>query len=105
MLAGARTLNLAQKARDLDGFDPYMILGVKPGDDWDSIRNAYLSLAKSYHPDRFATVTLPAEVDTYLSGMLRRVNAAYGALEVAHQARKVKAVRQADVVFVSGARA
>ena len=104
LLAGARPLNLGQKARDLDGFDPYSILGVKPGQDWDEVRAAYLALAKTYHPDRFANADLPAEVATYLSGMLRRVNSAYGALEVANQSRKLSVARKQEAVFVTAAR-
>ena len=102
LLAGARPLNLAQKARDLDGFDPYSILGLKPGDAWDGVRGAYLTLAKTYHPDRFANADLPPEVETYLSGMLRRVNSAYSALEVAHQTRKTAPGREHAPVYVSG---
>lgn len=102
LLAGARPLNLAQKLHDLDGFDPHMILGVKPADSWDDVRSAYLNRAKTYHPDRFANTELPVEVSNYLSGMLRRVNSAYSALEIAHQARKVISTRQHEAVFVTG---
>ena len=105
LLAGAKPLNLAQRVRDLDGFDPHMILGVKPGAAWDDVRAAYLTLAKTYHPDRFATAELPTEVAGYLSGMLRRINAAYAALEVAHQTRKNVRLLQQDAIFVSGQRA
>ena len=102
LLAGAKPLNLAQKSRDLDGFDPHTTLGVKAGAEWEDVRTAYLTLAKAYHPDRFATVDLPPEVSAYLSGMLRRVNSAYSALEMAHQARR--ASPQVRAVYVSGAR-
>ena len=47
----------------------------------DKIRQAYIELAKIYHPDRYATVTLPVEVTDYLSAMARRINAAYAALD------------------------
>ncbi len=102
LLAGAKPLNLAQRARDLDGFDPHTILGVRTGVSWDEVRSGYLSLAKIYHPDRFATAELPAEVAAYMSGMLRRVNAAYAALEVAHQARRAAPLKRA--VYTSSAR-
>ncbi len=105
LVAGAKPLDLAQKARDLDGFDPYAILGLKPGQEWDRVRTAYLALAKTYHPDRFANVDLPVEVLGYLSGMLRRVNSAYAALEVAHLALKTGIGGRAEAVFVSGRRA
>lgn len=93
LLAGARPLNLVQKARDLDGFDPHSLLGVKLGASWDEVRSAYVARAKMYHPDRFANADLPPEVTQYISGMLRRVNAAYNALEVAHNARRARPQR------------
>ena len=102
LLAGAKPLNLAQRSRDLDGFDPQAILGVQTGAPWDDVRSAYLSLAKIYHPDRFATAELPTEVATYMSGMLRRVNVAYAALEVAHQARRAMPLQRA--IYTSAAR-
>jgi DnaJ-domain-containing protein 1 len=52
------------------------------------VRQAYLSLAKAHHPDRFVNVELPIEVVNYLSVMARRINAAYRALEELHQLRK-----------------
>ena len=105
LLAGPQAVNLGQKVRDLDGFDPHTILGVKAGADWDDIRAAYVALAKSYHPDRYANADLPPEVAAYLSGMLRRLNAAYAGLETAHQARKQTVSRRAAAVYVSAARA
>ena len=102
LLAGAKPLNLAQRVRDLDGFDPHTILGVKPGAAWEDVRSAYLAHAKTYHPDRFANAELPPEVAGYLSSMLRRLNSAYAALEVAHQARKNNQALQQEAVYVRG---
>ncbi len=105
LLAGAKPQNLAQKARDLDGFDPHTILAVARGAPWDEVRAAYLARAKTYHPDRFAGVELPEDVGSYLSGMLRRINAAYAALEVAEQSRKATVARRQEAIYTSGARA
>ena len=63
--------------------DPYAVLGVTPGAGKDEVRRAYLHLAKTYHPDRYATSDLPAEVRDYLSAMARRINAAHDAVEAA----------------------
>ena len=104
LLAGARPPNLSQKLRDMDGFDPHSILGVKPGSDWETIRGAYLAAAKNYHPDRFANVELPHEVTTYLSGVLRRINASYAALETAQQSKKHALTRQQEAIYVSASR-
>ena len=105
LLGGAKPLNLVQKVRDLDGFDPHTILGVKPGAEWDDVRHAYLALAKTYHPDRYGNADLPSEVGTYLSDMLRRVNGAYAALEVAYSARRQATARRLDAVYTTGPRA
>ena len=61
--------------------DPHHILGVAPGAAWHTVREAYLQLAKAYHPDRFAGLTLPSEVTEYLGVKVRRINAAYALLE------------------------
>lgn len=103
MLAGAGVASLGQRVRDLDGFDPYTILGVVKGSAADEVRTAYLAKARQYHPDRYSTVELPAEVATYLEGMSRRVNAAYEALEPMMMAEKLR-TQHAEPIYVSRAR-
>jgi hypothetical protein len=51
-------------------------------------------LSKIYHPDRFETLDLPAEVKGYLADMSRRINAAFEALEDA----RAPVVRRSDRV-------
>jgi hypothetical protein len=93
-----RPVNITQRLRDLDGFDPHSILGVERGAPWDVTRTAFHKLAKAYHPDRYATAELPDEVLSYLAGMARRVNAAYAVLEAAHaDRRRYESLRQAPV--------
>ena len=65
----------------IDADDPHHILGVEPGAAWHSVREAYLQLAKAYHPDKFAGLALPSEVTEYLGVKVRRINAAYALLE------------------------
>lgn len=101
LLGVPRLPNLNARLRDLDGFDPYAVLGVAPGATRDDIRQAYFALAKSYHPDRYATAELPAEVIEYLFAMARRINAAHAALNTE---QKKQAARQ-DPIFTSGPRA
>lgn len=44
---------LAQiRGEQSEAFGPYEVLGVKPGDDWATIKRAYIRLSKDYHPDR-----------------------------------------------------
>jgi hypothetical protein len=76
-------------------FDPFAVLGVKPGSTRQEAHEAYVKLAKKYHPDRYATAELPTEVTEYLAVMARRINAAYHALE----AEKRKQANRAEPVF------
>jgi hypothetical protein len=83
--------SLAARLRDVEGFDPYAVLGVAAGCDREEMRRAYLVLAKCYHPDRYATAELPEEVRTYLADMARRINAAYQALDVPERKQATRA--------------
>lgn len=92
--------NLNARLRDLDGFDPFAVLGIAPGAAKDEIRQAYVALAKNYHPDRYATAELPTEVIEYLFAMARRINAAHAALNVEQK----KQAARAEPVFTSAGR-
>ncbi len=93
---------LVADRREAD-FDPHTILGVAPGCSWDDVRQAYLLLSKTYHPDRYAGVALPAEVKTYLDSMVRHINAAYGVLEKANSATR-SAPQPSQPVYTTGQR-
>ena len=95
-----RAPNLGARLADPGGFDPYAVLGLAMGASRDEVRQAYFRLAKAYHPDRYATAELPAEVRDYLAAMARRINAAHAALEVP---LKKQAVRE-EPVFTSPGR-
>lgn len=90
---------LDTRARDLDGFDPYAVLGIAAGASREDIHRAYVGLAKTYHPDRYAAAELPEEVRDYLAVMARRINAAHAALEAAPHKR---AARQEPVFTTPG---
>ena len=77
------------------GFDPYKVLGIDADATREHAREAYLRLAKSYHPDRYASADLPREVREYLSVMVRRINAAHDAV----QARLQKQAAKQEAVF------
>ena len=81
------------------GFDPYKVLGIPANASRDDARDAYLKLAKSYHPDRYAATDLPREVREYLAVMVRRINAAHDAIQ--SQARK-KAAKQEPIFTKTG---
>jgi hypothetical protein len=97
LLGVPKVPSLNTRLRDLDGFDPYKVLGLTPGAAKDEIRQAYIALAKAYHPDRYAAAELPTEVIEYLFAMARRVNAAHDALN----AERKKQAARAEPVFSS----
>ena len=74
---------LNQQRRDSDNkyFDPHAILGVTNAASREEMRQAYISLVKAYHPDRFANMDLPAEMKDYAAAMQARINMAYDQLK------------------------
>lgn len=99
-----KAVALAGRIRDIDGFDPHVVLGLKRDAEWDEIRHAYLALSKTYHPDRFASIELPGEVASYIDAMARRLNAAFAMLETAHAASRARVVQRAAPVYQSPTR-
>jgi hypothetical protein len=93
---------LGQPRVSHDDFDPYAILGLTRGCSWDDVRQAYVRLSKTYHPDRYSNAALPAEVKSYLEAMARRLNAAYAALEAVQRAAKQAPSPRYAPVFTSG---
>jgi DnaJ-domain-containing protein 1 len=71
------TLNMSRNGADEAAFDPYQVLRVAKDADAAKIRQAYLDLARKYHPDRFAAHDLPKEMLDYAAAMLVRINLAY----------------------------
>ena len=99
------TGQLARRASEIDTFDPFAVLGVKTGASFDEVRTAYHRQAKIYHPDRYSMAELPPEVRDELAAMVRRINAAFAALEVPHQVVKKVAADRAEAVYTSRPRA
>lgn len=86
---------LESRSREIDNFDPYAVLAIARGTPFEGIRQAYLRLAKLYHPDRYEGIELPREVREYFCAMARRINVAFSALEGMHQSGKSAAKRHA----------
>lgn len=97
----AAASQLKGRMRETETFDPYQVLGILNDATFEEVRAAYLKLSKIYHPDRFSGVDLPAEVRDYLAAMVRRINAAYGALEAPVSAAKRAALAKAKPIFTS----
>ncbi len=72
---------LEKRLKLLEKSDPFQVLGVPKTVDRETLRTAYVNLARTYHPDRFAQAELPVEVIEYINTMARRVNAAYSELQ------------------------
>jgi hypothetical protein len=99
------TGQLARRHNEIDTFDPYAVLGIKSGAPFDEVKTAYHRLAKIYHPDRYSAAELPPEVREYLAAMVRRINAAFSALEAPHQMVKKSTADRAEAVYTSRPRA
>lgn len=86
-IRGLKVINTGRAASallpmpDARSFEPYRVLGLEPGASFEQIRDAYHRLSKTYHPDRFASVSLPREMAAYLEAVLKNVNAAFRALK------------------------
>lgn len=79
-LAVPRADQLSRRMAAGDAFDPYEALGVDRGAGPEAVRQAYIMMARLYHPDRFAGIDLPREIAAYVKIMQQRTNLAYEAL-------------------------
>ena len=68
---------LARRNVEAAAFDPYAVLGMTANASLQELHQAYLNLARTYHPDRFVAAGLPGEVTDYISAMAKRINAAW----------------------------
>lgn len=96
-----KALTLPATSPNRDDFDPYGVLGVAPGSDWSTVRAAFVERTKTYHPDRFANIALPKEVQDYLANVARRINLAYETLATAQQTKKEAAVVRTAPIYTS----
>lgn len=61
--------------------DPYKVLGVKPTDSDDTIKDAYRKLARKYHPDKYAD----GDLKELAEEKMKEVNAAYEEIQKMRQ--------------------
>ncbi len=64
-------------AGDDTNFDPYSVLGLPHDSTPQDVRAAYLKVTKIYHPDIYANIAMPPEVERYLNAVFSRANLAY----------------------------
>ena len=80
----------------LKNHDPYHILGVEHGVESEKLRATYHELVRKYHPDQFASASLPAEVRSYLDAMILRLNSAYQ--QIMEEMDRAERARQAAAI-------
>lgn len=73
---------LSKRMGQIEQFDAHEVLGLQKGADAAAVRSAFVTLAKMYHPDRFARLEMPPEVAEYLGAVATRVNLAYAELRM-----------------------
>ena len=61
--------------------EPHVVLGVAPGADVETIRDAYHRLAREFHADRMAALGLHAELAAYAEEVMKRINLAYNQMD------------------------
>jgi curved DNA-binding protein CbpA len=78
---------LAEAFARMDTLDHYMFLGVPPSADESTIRQAYVGLAREYHPDRIAGTPLTDDTETrgHIEALFRRLSLANKTLTNAEQ--------------------
>lgn len=74
--------HLDRRLKMLEQTEAHSVLKVAKTADRERIRDAYLKMTRLYHPDRYAGVELPSEMQDYLNAVTRRINAAYSELNL-----------------------
>ncbi|MBP2549020.1 DnaJ like chaperone protein [Neorhizobium galegae] len=65
---------------EVDGGNPYLILGVSPDDDFADIRKRYRSLVSEHHPDKLIARGVPEALHAAANERMAALNAAYAAI-------------------------
>ena len=63
------------------GKSPYKVLRINEGASPEVIRQAYVTLAKMYHPDHYPAETTAPELSEYIAAMFQQITVAYTALK------------------------
>lgn len=66
--------------------DPYAVLGLDPGDDFEAMRKRFRELVRETHPDRMMARGVPEEAVKLASTRLAAINAAWDTIEKDHAA-------------------
>lgn len=70
-------LDLEARETGLGDLDAHAILQIEKDAGQEEVRQAYIRMARLYHPDRIASYELADEIKDYARAMLVRINLAY----------------------------
>lgn len=65
------------------GKSPYKVLKIDENASPEVIRQAYMALAKVYHPDNYPAEATAPEIADYVAAMFQQITAAYTSLKAA----------------------
>lgn len=82
----ARRKNIVERARVIDKQNYFEMLGVTPETSTEDVKNAYITLAKTWHPDRLPTVL--AEVKDECARVFARMSEAHQTLTDAEKRKR-----------------
>lgn len=68
----------AQFLVENQGADPYLVLGILPNADDDTVKRAYRGLVLEHHPDRLMANGVPKEMADMGTDRIAAINVAYG---------------------------
>lgn len=82
---GAHFAGILARHVDLGNADPYAILGIERGTDFETVRKRYRALAMENHPDRLMARGVPKEFIAIANSRIAAINQAYRAIERLHK--------------------
>jgi DnaJ-domain-containing protein 1 len=78
--AEALVRNILERFEHLEGLDHYALLGIDRGADSADVKRAYLTAAKTYHPDVIARAGLDGETRVRANKVFAAIGKAYATL-------------------------
>jgi DnaJ-domain-containing protein 1 len=71
----------AEMPQMVAGQSAHRVLRIAQDASQDAVRQAYVTLAKLYHPDQYPSETTAPEVLSYVNAMFQQITLAYSALK------------------------
>jgi DnaJ like chaperone protein len=67
----------AQHLGEMDGADPFLVLGLTSAAPDDEVRRTYRALVREHHPDRLTALGVPSEMIGFATARMAAINAAF----------------------------